>query len=505
MNIYNRDVAIGVLGSACNNLNLLRDRNYEINQNDFDDMLHKLIFSVLQNLALEKDISEVDGFIVANYLANHPVQYERFKAGNGVELIGRFKEFANSCSFDYCYKMMKKYSLLRRYDSVGMDVREIYNPESFDVAVLESQIKKLEKASIEQIKQYFKEKLIEIDLEFQTRTDSYSFEAGDGVEELLAKCKEGVSWGATFQSELLNAVFGGMGSSKLLIRSSNSGGGKSRQALGDLCNISCKERYIPKLKKWISREDTEESTFISTELTKDEVHLAILSTIAGVKEERIKRGETDAEEDERLARAVKIMKESNIHIEYSSNFSIAEIENIIERSIIRYNCKYIFFDYIQVTANLSQELNRLFGYVLREDQMLNQLSTALKNIANKYDVFISTSTQLNRNYKHDQYLDATHLRGGQATLDKADYGVITVRATKADLEKLKGILEKRFGGFTPTHAHHIIKNRGGKWTGVILWVEMDLDTINVYDGCGTGFATTQDYEFIKDLNPIKLI
>ena len=34
MNIYNRDVAIGVLGSACNNLNLLRDRNYEINQND---------------------------------------------------------------------------------------------------------------------------------------------------------------------------------------------------------------------------------------------------------------------------------------------------------------------------------------------------------------------------------------------------------------------------------------------------------------------------------------
>ena len=27
MNIYNRDVAIGVLGSACNNLNLLRDRN----------------------------------------------------------------------------------------------------------------------------------------------------------------------------------------------------------------------------------------------------------------------------------------------------------------------------------------------------------------------------------------------------------------------------------------------------------------------------------------------
>lgn len=505
MIIYNRDVAIGVLGSACNNLNLLRDRNYDINQNDFDDMFHKLVFSVLQNLALEKDIVEVDGFVVANYLANHPVQYEKFKASNGVEMVGKFKQFANNCSFDYCYKMMKKYSLLRRYDSVGMDIREVYNPESFDIAVLENQLRNLEKASIDEIKQHFKQKFIAIDLEFQTKTDSYSFDAGDGIEELLNKCKEGVSWGATFQSELLNAVFGGMGSSKLLIRSSSSGGGKSRQALGDMCNIACKERYVPKLKAWVTRDKTEETTFISTELTKDEVHLAILSTIAGVKEEKIKRGETDAEEEERLAKAVGIMKESKIHIEYSSNFSIAEIENIIERNIIRHNCKYIFFDYIQITANLSQELNRLFGYVLREDQMLNQLSTALKNMANKYDVFVSTSTQLNRNYKHDQYLDATHLRGGQATLDKADYGVITVRATNADLEKLKGILERRFGGFTPTHAHHIIKNRGGKWTGVVLWVEMDLDTINVYDGFGKGFATTQDYEFIKDLNPIKLI
>lgn len=504
MIIYNRDVAIGVLGSACNNLNLLRDRNYEINQNDFDDMLHKLIFSVLQNLALEKDIVEVDGFVISNYLANHPVQYERFRNNNGVELISKFKEFSKRCSFDYCYKMMKKYSLLRRFDSIGMDIREVYNPESFDVALIENQVKNIEKASLDEIKQYFKSKLIEIDLEFQTRTDSYSFEVGDGVEELLAKCKEGVSWGATFQSKLLNAVFGGMGFSKVLIRSSNSGGGKSRQAIGDMCNIACKERYIPKLNRWITREETEETTFISTELTKDEVHLAILSTIAGVKEERIKRGETNAEEDVRLAKAVKIMKESKIHIEYTSNFSITEIENIIERSIIRYNCKYIFFDYIQVTANLSQELNRLFGYVLREDQMLNQLSTALKNMANKYDVFISTSTQLNRNHKHDQYLDATHLRGGQATLDKADYGVITVKVTKADLEKLKGILERKFGGFVPTHAHHIIKNRGGKWTGVILWVNMDLDTINVYDGCGEGFATTQDYEYLPDLNPITI-
>lgn len=88
----------------------------------------------------------------------------------------------------------------------------------------------------------------------------------------------------------------------------------------------------------------------------------------------------------------------------------------------------------------------------------------------------------------------------QATLDKADFGIITLKITKADKDRLEPILEKGFGTM-PTHAQHIIKNRGGKWVGIILWVNMDLDTINVKD-C---FVTTQDYELIQGLVPVKLI
>lgn len=504
MIIYNREVALNVLGNACNNLNLIRDRNYPITQNDFDDVFHKQIFGAIQNLALEKDIYEVDGFTIASYLGNYPVQFERFKNLNGVDFVNGIKSMANNTSFDYSYKMLKKFSLLRRFQSVGMDIKEIYNPESLEVLSIEKQLKDLEKLTLEEIKQHFKSKLIEIDLEFQTQGDSYSFKAGDGVEELLERCKQNQNWGVTFQSKLLNATIGGMQGGKLLIRSSGSGGGKSRQSIGDMCNIACPERYNPKTNQWVKRTNIEDVVFISTELVEDELHLAMLCTIAGVAEEKIKFGQTNAEEDLRLERAVAILKASKIHCEYSSNFSVAEIENIIERNIVRNGAKYIFFDYIQVTSNLASELNNLFGYILREDQMLNQLSTALKNLANKYNVFISTSTQLNRSYKTDMMPDATWLRGGMAVLDKADFGIITMRVTKNDLEKLQPILENRFGN-KPTHCHHIIKNRGGKWTGVTLWVVMDLDTINVFDGNGEGFVTTTEFEYISSIAPINLL
>lgn len=497
--LYNREEALNLLGNICNDLNILRDRSYDITVSDFDDLFHKTIFGVLTNLSLEKDAKAVDGFMVDKYLRNFPIQHKTFELNNGVESIEKMKE-VKGASLEYSYKITKKMSLLRRFKMVGMDVSELYDENCFDVIKANLQRENLDKMSIDEIKQFFKIKLIEIDQDFQTQSDAYSFKAGDGIEDLLQRCKMADHWGATFQSKLFNAVFRGMIGSKLMIRSGGTGSGKSRQSIGDMCNIACSERFIPSLGRWVANNKPEDCCFISTELTEDEVHLAMLATVAGVPEETIKDGRYGIEIEQRLIKATQIIKNSRIHCEYNSNFSIADIENIIEKNIIRNQTKFIFFDYIQITSKLSQELNRMFGYTLREDQMLNQLSTALKNLANKYNVFILTSTQLNRNYKTDNYLDATHLRGGQATLDKADYGIITMKITKADMDKLQPILDEGFK-IRPTHGHHVIKNRGGKWVGVILWVNMDLDTMNVRD-C---FVTTQDYELVCGITPINLV
>lgn len=498
--LYDREEAIKFLGSICNNLDLIRDRNYDLNPSDFEDNLHKIIFIAANNLALEKDISQVDGFVINSFLKQNPVEQQKFEQLNGVQRVNEFKEICRNCSVDYAYKTIRKFSLLRRYEMIGMDVTGIYDEHTLDPVKLTTQRIDLDKMSIDEIKHYFKLKIIEIDEEFQTKTDIYSFSAGDEIEDLIKRCEEGEHWGVSFQSLYYNAIFKGMNGGKYMLRSGTTGSGKSRLSIGDMCNIACSERYIPEFQKWIENKNPQDVVFISTELTKDEVHLAMLSTISGVGEEIIKDGKYSPEQKLRIVKAAKILKESKIHCVYNSDFSISFIENVIEKYIIRNNAKFIFFDYIQVTASLSRELIGLFGYALREDQMLNQLSTALKNLANKYNVFILSSTQLNRTYKFDSYLDATHLRGGQATLDKADFGIIVVKATKADLEKLQPIIEEGFKN-TPTHGHHIIKNRGGKWNGVIVWTCSDLDTIN----CKDCFVTTQDFEYIPNINPVQLI
>ena len=50
--LYNREEALNLLGNICNDLNILRDRHYDITVGDFDDLFHKTIFGVLTNLAL---------------------------------------------------------------------------------------------------------------------------------------------------------------------------------------------------------------------------------------------------------------------------------------------------------------------------------------------------------------------------------------------------------------------------------------------------------------------
>lgn len=498
--IYDNNLAMDTLGCIINDLNILRDRECSLQPRDFADDFHKNLFLVLQNMSLEKDIKEVDGLSVDSYISSYPDLHAQFMAKDGVKYIDTLKVRSANVSYEYSSKMLVKFSLLRKFHTVGMDISKIFNPNEINPAVYTKQYKELEKSTVSSIKDYFKEKLIEIDLEYANNSDAYSFKGGEGIKALIERCKTAPKWGKSFQSGLFNAVFRGMQGSKLMIRSAGTGGSKTRQSIGDMCNLAVEERYNKKTKKWIKNNNTQSACFISTELTDEELQLAMLSTVAGVEEDKIKDGLFTKEEEERLNWASELLERAEIYCEYISDFSIDDIENIIEKNIIRHGVGFVFFDYIQIVPKLARELNKLFGYNLREDQMLSQFSSSLKTIANKYDVFVLTSTQLNRSYKTDGQPDATFLRGGMATLDKADYGIITMKCNKKDLAEIKHILDEDFGAIEPTHAHHVIKNRGGRWVGVIIWVAMDLDTINVED-C---FVTTQNYERIDKIQKVIL-
>ena len=73
----------------------------------------------------------------------------------------------------------------------------------------------------------------------------------------------------------------------------------------------------------------------------------------------------------------------------SSYFALKAAESEVKGDIMKkkldiYDALVVKLDEFQQEVVLSQELIKLFGYVLREDQMLWQLSSSLKNLANKY-------------------------------------------------------------------------------------------------------------------------
>lgn len=491
--LYSTVDVLNYLGSICNDTSILDEKSNRLYvMKDLEDRFHKIVYTAIENIYLNNDVSEIDAITINMFLSNFPDQYGCYLQKGGDEFITKIKKVAKNGSYKKSLETIKKLTLLRGYEQLGISTKDIYNTELIDPVEISEERRKFDSLTVVDIRDHVKSKLDTVHEEMQIETgDAYSFQGGEGIHDLIDECNTEPTWGHSFQSKLFNRIFWGMQGSKVMLRSGSTGSGKSRQMIGDMANVSATMLYDNTTHQWVENPRPASSLFISTELMKKEIQLIFLATISGVNEEIIKNGNYTPEVAQRLKKAGDIMLESDIRIEFMSNFSISDLEITIEKNINRHKTGFVFFDYIQITPNFSQEIKRLFGHELREDQMLNLLVSSLKNMANKYDIFILTATQLNRSHKSDEYLDATHLRGGQATADKCDIGVITMRVTERDREKLNKLMSsnKNFNCSEPTHGHHVFKNRGGTKTGVIVWVNMDLGNMTVED-C---FVTTQDF------------
>ena len=491
--LYSQLDIVNYLGHICNDPKLLLNKQNRAVADDFIDRLHKIIYVAVENLAIQGDIDDITDVSINMFLEDYPDQQDYFNTHNGMQFVQDVKDLSESSSFNRSLQNIKKYTLLRNYEKHGFSVKFLYDTDLVDPELISKRSREFEEMSIATIQLAVKEKLNSLTgVVIDSSTDNISFEANEGIFDVIEKYKKEPLYGHPFQSHLYNAIFRGMLGKKVMLRSGSTGSGKTRTMLGDMCEISAVKMYDVNKEIWVENPRPVSSTFISTELDKEEVQTCLLAIVSGVPENKIKNGLYDEDVERRLNYAAEVIEQSQMHMHYIENFTMGEIENKIEHDIASKDTGFVFFDYIQITPALANEYRQLFGYVLREDQVLNLIVTKLKNIANNYDIFLMSATQINRNYKVDGYLDATHLRGGNATPDKADYGVITVEATKSDLEKLDPIITSKFGIEIPTHAHHVYKNRGNKYKKVIIWTCTDLGNMRVKD-C---FVTTQDYEEI---------
>lgn len=255
----------------------------------------------------------------------------------------------------------------------------------------------------------------------------------------------------------------------------------TRQAMKDMLFVSATERYLPGYGTWQDLGPAVPTLMISTELNKTELQTIALAYITGLTTSQIEDGNFNVGEQERLEKGVEIIKKSNIKFVYIDDFSANDIQMLIEEHVMKYDTKIVVFDYIQSTPKLTRTLQDGYGHQLREDEVLAGLSRRLKFLAEKFDIFIMSATQLNAKSKDDSLFnsrDANAIRGSRAVVDKIDYGIILARPTPLDLKALsKSVGKEGFGDMTPDYATFVYKNRAGL-DHIVLWSKNNLGNMN---------------------------
>ena len=483
-----------LLGSLCNNPMILRDpdKGIKLSKNDFPQKFHKIIFSAINNFAFSgKEVKEITSVDIDNYLAAYPPLYHEWEVHDGIKYIEDAKELSNEETLNHSYKRLKKMTLLRSLVDSQVDITDIYDYKNGDLKAIKEGQERLDEMSEGDIIEHYNQKILQVKSDWAVDEGLIKdFEASDGLEDLLRKLQESPEMGYPFTNGYYNTLFRGMRPGKFLLRSGGTGTGKTRQAIRDVCHITCDEIYEFG-KGWKKLPPSFPALMISTELDKEELQAILLAYITGIPDTEIKNGNYDPGTLQRLTKGIEVLNKAPLYFVYVDDFTIADIEMKIEQYILQKEVKYVAFDYLQITPKLSRSIQESYGSDMREDQILVNFSAAMKKIAEKYDIFIESSTQLNRGSKEYENRDAAALRGGIATADKVDAGMLCFKASQNEKKQLAPIIRAK-GNKEPDFSTWIYKNRSGA-DHLVLWSRMNLGNVREE----VLFVTDYDFNLVE--------
>ena len=331
-----------VIGNVFNNPSLLDQTDkYSINDEDFPNQFHKIVFGTLYKL-YELGAEKITLKNVSDFLAERPKSEAIFQKEKGEEWLLAASENATATAFDYYYNRLKKMSLLRAYDSYGIDVSFLYDPDNIlDIKKKQEQEEWLDNTSLEKIAERVDQKLEGIKAQYVDNTFGEAQRPDDGALELFERLKEHPDVGVPLYGPLINTVTRGARLRKLYLRSAPSGYGKSRTMIADVCNIGC-NRIYDEMFGWIGNGTAEPVLYITTEQELEEIQTMMWSFIAAVDEEHIMNNHYIGDEEARVKEAIRILAESKIYIVELPDFSLRDVENIIKKNIRENNVSYVF-------------------------------------------------------------------------------------------------------------------------------------------------------------------
>ena len=479
-----------VIGAIYKNPKILsQDDRYTFIEEDFPSSFHKIAFSAIYNL-YQLGSTNITPEVLRDYFSQRPKAKAEFEINKGYEYLVKVGEVASLETFNYYYGRLKKMSLLRGYESLGMDLTWLYDPDLAltDSKKLQEQEDYIDNCDLEIIANAINDKIDAIKEKYVQNIQDEGCHVGDGIVEYLESLKETPALGYPLYGDYINTVTRGARLGKYFLRSAHTGVGKTRSMWADACFMGCDQMYNTVTNKWVGIGEQQDVLYIATEQDLQECQTMCIAFLAGVDEEHCLKGEYFVGEWERVLKAAQVLKNSKIRFECLPDFTMKMIEGLIKKHIREYHTQYIFMDYIHSSASILMEVGGNGGVKnLREDNVLFLMSSKLKDIAVKYKVFVMSSTQLNGEYKNSDTPDQNLLRGSKAIADRIDWGGIMLEVTKEDLEKITPFCNKNNLPI-PNIKMSIYKNRQGRYKNMYLWINGDRSTCRLNPIFATDWA-----------------
>lgn len=493
---YDSRSACQVLGCLMLEPQRLSSREMQVAEFDFVSPIHKTLFISIYNLSLQglKTISLGD---VETYLANNnPVGHKKmFEEWNGAEWITSILEDANVYNYDYYYWIVRKFSFLRIKMQNGQDVSALLDMTELDCEALRIQRENFDLLTIDDIIRYFDSVNLSAKRPFVTRAEEARRKAGDNAFELLKQLALAPSFGFATESAYLNTIMRGLRRGTFMLETRDSGCGKTRVAIKRLLLTSAPYLWDFKKRAFVRNPHTPvASLYIGTEMDLyTELEPMMWAFLSGVDEDKIHANTLTPDERQRVERAIKILQDTPLYLEDEENYDISFLSHTIEHYKTEYNIGVVAIDYLELTSALTTEFTHTTrGMGVREDQVLLNLSTNVKNMAKRFDIAMIGFTQTTDLARAEGVRDQRAVKGARSLPNKCDLGMTSFAPSKQEIELLEPLIEKcglNNGRCVPNIGYNIYKNRGGKFKNIKIWGYQDLGTMEYVDL----FCTDESY------------
>lgn len=473
-----RHTIIQVLGGLMNHPDLLNETDkYNLAPEDFPNSLDKYGFSAIYNLYAD-GANKIHAVDVISLLQENLVAKNLIEKENGVTFFQDCEVNSDEGNFNFYYNRLKKLNLLREIQLTGRDTNDIFCENPLDDNYVEIN-EKFQKMSVNDIVNILKSEVASFENKYSYNNLVEESYAADDILELIDEWRKTPEIGYQLQGDIFNTVCRGGRRGKLYLRSAPSSGGKSRQMVGDACNIAYPIRYDRNKREWVSTGSCEKVLYIMTEQDPEEIKTMILAYLTGYNEEIFLYGTYGEEEMPRIKIAADIMEKfkDNMLFARISDPCSSVVKNLFRKYSIQFGVNIFFYDYIFSSPAMLSEYRDLG---LQEHVCLRMFTTTLKNLAIELDAFIMTSTQTNsEDDPKGGFRDFRNLEGSKAIRNLVDLGCIFARVTPDELQLISKFVDNF--GLKPNIVTDVYKNRRGRWTNIRIWSYYDYGTCRKQD------------------------